>query len=206
MIILYSYFIIIFYYNIFLKIFFYNNIFKNKNGNEKNGLNCRICGNLCNNRNSNKCTDCGNYFHLSCVESIKNNEYKCNICKGIKINNFQTEKKPCKLCGNEYEFKISCVLNGTKMTMIKNHETYCDQCYLFIQSLPPSPIISDNKDYSFSLSPTLRALDLPDDVILTDEEEEKKKKTDGKKKKSKKRKKSSTKRKKSLKYKSNRRK
>jgi hypothetical protein len=83
--------------------------------------------------------------------------------------------------------------------MIKNHETYCDQCYLFIQSLPPSPIISDNKDYSFSLSPTLRALDLPDDVILTDEEEEKK--TDGKKKKSKKRKKSSTKRKKSLKSK-----
>jgi hypothetical protein len=114
--------------------------------------------------------------------------------------------KDCDLCKKKYEFKIKCEVNNTKITMIKNNEKYCESCYLFIQSIP-NPIIPENEEdvYSFSLSPTLRALGIPEDeILLTPKEEEKKK--DGKKKKSKRRKKSSTKRKKSLKSKSKRRK
>ena len=172
---------------------------------ETNNSNCKICGHLCNNTNSNKCIQCNNFFHTKCVKSEKNNKYKCNICEGIKINNFQTEIKDCELCKKQYEFKINCKVNKTTITITKNNEKYCESCYLFIQSIPNHIIIPENEDvYSFSLSPTLRALGIPEDEILTPKEEEEKK--DGKKKKSKRRKKSSTKRKKSLKYKSKRRK
>uniref|UniRef100_A0A6C0E1K5 RING-type domain-containing protein n=1 Tax=viral metagenome TaxID=1070528 RepID=A0A6C0E1K5_9ZZZZ len=169
---------------------------------ERNNSNCKICGHLCENTNSNKCIQCNNFFHTECIKSEKNNNYKCNICKGIEINNFQIENRKCDLCKKEYEFKINCKVNKTKITMTKNNEKYCESCYIFIQSIP-NPYVSENEDVlTFSLSPTLRALSIPDDEILTPKGEEEKKK-DGKKKKSKR---LSTKRKKSLKYKSNTRK